>query len=256
MKDAPAFDFYPERWLVGVASLSDAEQLAYLRLLCHQWLSGDAGLPDDPAALKRLAGKGVTPALLIKFPVSVDGCRRNARLEIVRAEQRARIEKKSQQRKAAAMRRWHPSASETDAGAMRPHESRISETDAGAMPTTHHPPPSTESIPKRESLVTPPREPPTNVKTPTLEQVKAWAVQLMAPPECAECFHADHEARPYGVNGLWTSRDGTPVANPQAAFRAFATRWKANDHQRKNQHANRPTAPSRSDSLNPPGRYS
>ncbi|MFM2176408.1 MAG: hypothetical protein RL015_506 [Verrucomicrobiota bacterium] len=72
IKDAPAFDVYPERWLVGVAALSDKEQLAYLRLLCHQWLAGDAGLVNDLAALKRLAGKGVTQNLLEKFPVNDD----------------------------------------------------------------------------------------------------------------------------------------------------------------------------------------
>lgn len=91
MKDAPAFDFYPERWLVGVAQFSDAEQLAYVRLLCHQWLS--ESLPADVTALRRLAGKGVTGFLLSKFPLGDDGLRRNARLETVRLEQRARIAK-------------------------------------------------------------------------------------------------------------------------------------------------------------------
>lgn len=91
MKDAPAFDFYPERWLVGTASLSDQEQICYLRLLCHQWLM--QGLPADHAALKRLAGKGITDAVLAKLPVGDDGKRRNFRLEIVRNEQRLRIEK-------------------------------------------------------------------------------------------------------------------------------------------------------------------
>ncbi len=90
-KDAPAFDFYPERWLVGTASMTDAEQLAYLRLLCHQWVM--EGLPADEGALKRLAGKGVTGAVLAKMPVCDDGKRRNSRLEIVRENQRARIEK-------------------------------------------------------------------------------------------------------------------------------------------------------------------
>jgi hypothetical protein len=140
MKDAPAFDFYPERWLAGVAMLSDAEQLAFLRLLCQQWLACDEGLPADPALLKRAAGKGVTPALLEKFPLCEDGRRRNAKLERIRAEQRERITKKSEQRRAAAMRRWHPNESEPDAVAMRPHDSRMVRDDAGAMPTTHHSP--------------------------------------------------------------------------------------------------------------------
>lgn len=91
-KDAPAFDFYPERWLAGVADLSDAEQIAYLRLLCHQWLRD--GLPVDATALARLAGgRKLTEAVLAKFPEAEDGKRRNPRLETVRREQRARINK-------------------------------------------------------------------------------------------------------------------------------------------------------------------
>ena len=89
-RDAPAFDFYPERWLVGTAAMSDAEQLSYLRLLCHQWTMD--GLPEDATILRRLGGKGVTDVVLDKFP-PVDGKRRNARLEIIRGEQRARIAK-------------------------------------------------------------------------------------------------------------------------------------------------------------------
>jgi len=89
MKDAPAFDFYPERWLAGVAEMSDTDQLVYLRLLCHSWLRD--GLPDDVKALSRLAGRKVSDALLAKFPVFEDGRRRNSRLETIRNEQRIRI---------------------------------------------------------------------------------------------------------------------------------------------------------------------
>jgi hypothetical protein len=161
VRDAPAFDFYPERWLVGVAGMSDAEQLAYLRLLCHQWLL--QGLPADVPALKRLSGgKGVTPAVLEKLPLMPDGKRRNARLETIRMEQRVRIAKKSEQRRAAAHKRWHsaPDAApaegmraqrgslcETDAADMRPHCGSTCEMDAAAMPTTDHPPP-TSGVPE------------------------------------------------------------------------------------------------------------
>lgn len=143
-KDAPAFDFYPERWLAGVAEFSDAEQLAYLRLLCYQWLN--QGVPEEIEKLRRLAGKGVTPALLTKFPVGEDGKRRNPRLETVRAEQRARIEKKKEQRRNAANKRWHPESipagnpphCELNATALRPHNGST----ANAMPTTHPSPPT------------------------------------------------------------------------------------------------------------------
>lgn len=89
MKDAPAFDFYPERWLAGVAEMSNLDQLAYLRLLCHSWLR--EGLPESADVLSRLAGLQVSSDVLAKFPVGADGKRRNARLEEIRAEQRARI---------------------------------------------------------------------------------------------------------------------------------------------------------------------
>jgi hypothetical protein len=77
-RDAPALDFYPERWLVGTAAISDAEQLSYLRLLCHQWTMD--GLPIDTVILKRIGGKGVTDSLLEKFPIT-EGKRRNPELE-------------------------------------------------------------------------------------------------------------------------------------------------------------------------------
>jgi len=89
MKDAPAFDFYPERWLAGVAEMSNLDQIAYLRLLCHSWLRD--GLPESVDVLLRLAGVAVSPDVLAKFPLGNDGKRRNARLEEIRAEQRARI---------------------------------------------------------------------------------------------------------------------------------------------------------------------
>jgi hypothetical protein len=89
MKDAPAFDFYPERWLAGVAALTDTEQAVYLRLLCHAWLND--GLPADLKVINRMAGAKVNPSVLAKFPLGDDGHRRNAKLEEVRASQRNRI---------------------------------------------------------------------------------------------------------------------------------------------------------------------
>lgn len=109
MKDAPYFNFYPERWLAGVVMLSDAEQLAFLRLLCQQWLAEDAGLPADLPTLRRAAGKGVTPALLEKFPIDQDGRRRNTKLESIRSEQRARMAKASEKGRKMAAGRWRAS---------------------------------------------------------------------------------------------------------------------------------------------------
>lgn len=228
-KDAPAFDFYPERWLSGVAMFSDAEQLAFLRLLCHQWLEG--GLPDNAATLKRLGGKGTTTALLAKFPQGEDGQRRNARLETIRSEQRARIAKKSEQRKLAADARWSKERMQkpcgTDAVASPPHMRNDMQTDAGAMPTTHHPPPThikphTPGAGERGVWPDP-------SEYPTVETVRQWAESVLAPAACAEKWHAERTAEG------WMNKHGRPL-QPDALrplFSIYATAWKANEHRDK-----------------------
>ena len=244
VRDAPAFDFYPERWLVGVAGMSDAEQLTYLRLLCHQWLL--QGLPADLPALKRLGGgKGVTPAVLAKLPLQADGKRRNARLEIIRTEQRERIAKKSEQRRAAALKRWHStpgdspaggmrpqriSTCETAAAGMRPHSGSMCETDASGMRTPCGSPcethaagmPTTHPVPP-----TPSEREHSAGAWPGLDEVKAYAPTVMALPECAESFW----------NGLescgWVNKFGQPVSDWKPLFRNFATAWKSNDSRAK-----------------------
>lgn len=332
VRDAPAFDFYPERWLVGVAGMSDAEQLAYLRLLCHQWLLGDAGLPEDAPALKRLSGgKGLTPAVLAKLPLHADGKRRNARLEKIREEQRERIAKKSEQRRAAAIKRWHPAPAaapltppaggmrphrdascETDASAMRPHCGSMCETDAddmrkqcgspcethaAGMPTTHRPPPTShpvpedannagarEAMPAGDAAAAAPAEAEAaadeaaaadaaaeraaaaarkaaSTPTPSLATVLAWAAAINCPPDKAEIWWHEHEARPFSFFGRWTDRDGNAVQRPQHALAAWWQKWQANDHQRntrnhpQSSHAHTRPTPARSDSANAPGRY-
>ena len=315
VRDAPAFDFYPERWLVGVAGLSDAEQLAYLRLLCHQWLL--QGLPEDVPALRRLGGKGVTPAVLAKLPLQADGKRRNARLETIRTEQRERIAKKSEQRRAAAHKRWQsapgtaPAAGmrphcdrmyESDAAGMRPHCGSMCETDAAGMPTTHHPPPTSHPVPEdannagaREAAAAgdaaaleadAAREAAdaaadaaaaaeraaaaraadggTEAATPSLATVQAWAAVIGCPPDKAEIWWHEHEARPQTRFGRWTDRDGNAVQRPQHALTAWWRKWEANDHQRHTRnhppsstsyHGVTRPATVRSDSANAPGRY-
>ncbi|MBB5031477.1 hypothetical protein [Prosthecobacter vanneervenii] len=334
VRDAPAFDFYPERWLVGVAGMSDAEQLSYLRLLCHQWLL--QGLPADVPALKRLGGKGVTPAVLAKLPLQPDGRRRNARLEIIREEQRERIAKKSAQRRAAAHKRWHGSATaphtagsagaepdawpehnptETDAAGMRSQCGGRCGEAAADMPTTHRPPPT--SVPEdannagaaaHESAIagsmlsgsavhaspaaaacaqavagsgfhtvsdaptasrghaagSAPDEDEAVRHTPDLPTVLAWAGMIGCPPDKAEIWWHEHEARPLSRFGRWTDRDGNAVQRPQNALSAWWQKWQANDQQRATRlhaqpstgyHATARSTTQRSDTANRPGRY-
>lgn len=237
-KDAPAFDFYPERWLVGVAALSDLEQLAYLRLLCHEWLAGDLGLPDDLAALRRLAGKGVTPALLEKFPVGTDGKRRNPRLEIVRAEQRARIAKRSEQRKAAALRRWHPEQCGGDAVALR------EDVRNGCADDAHHPPPTTHPFNKRESSASAPErelslqadaiaamyvraDSPMETRAEILAELQRGTLPEEMRQLVARCVKAIRAA-PQGASNRFVPKALTFFAEQQwRSPEAFESRWQA-----------------------------
>jgi hypothetical protein len=191
IKDAPAFDFYPERWLAGVAEFSDAEQLSYLRLLCHQWLR--QGLPAETAYLRRLAGKGVTEALLAKFPIDPDGLRRNPRLETVRADQRERIARK---RLGGAMtnakRHGIASLSESDrellatspAGRKLLASEVASDTGATSPASRHHPPPTTHPLERKS----------TPARMVEVEGIANAYCRQDAPIEVRECIAADLDA--------------------------------------------------------------
>lgn len=108
MQDAPAFDFYPERWTHGTRHMTKVERCDYIDLLCHQWT--DDGLPADLQILARLIGYRksvqIPPFVLEKFPLAADGKRRNPRLEVERENQRARIEKAREKGQKMAAGRW------------------------------------------------------------------------------------------------------------------------------------------------------
>lgn len=85
----PAFQFYPQDFLVGTAEMSPAEVGAYIRLLCYQWSKG--GLPNDQQKCAMMAGcdGNAVASIWHKFGICDDGKMRNGRLEQVRAEQDA-----------------------------------------------------------------------------------------------------------------------------------------------------------------------
>lgn len=137
MKDAPSFNWYPERWLAGTADMTEVERARYFQLLCHSWLRD--GLPNDPAVLARLAGGKLSDAVLSKFPACEDGLRRNARLEAERAEQRERITKA----RASANARWgknKPSSICSDDANASVEHMRTHNLSITSPLTTHHSP--------------------------------------------------------------------------------------------------------------------
>jgi uncharacterized protein YdaU (DUF1376 family) len=87
--NSPAFQFYPQDFLVGTADLSPEEVGGYIRLLCYQWAKG--GLPNDDAKLASMSGchGNAVASIRHKFRIYPDGILRNERLEKVRDDQTA-----------------------------------------------------------------------------------------------------------------------------------------------------------------------
>ncbi len=135
-KDAPAFDFYAERWSHGTRHMSKIERSDYLDLLVFQWT--ELAIPSDLQAVARVLGykrpEQIPEAVLDKFPLCADGKRRNPRLETIRTEQRERIRKKSEQRKAAAHSRWKGKRSDNTSTAGEPSDQQSCDRMPAASP--------------------------------------------------------------------------------------------------------------------------
>lgn len=87
------FKFYPGRFLIGAAHLSNEEAGCYIRLLCSQALKGS--LPADFKKLSHIAGgmsEDTWHAIIDKFPVEEDGLRYNPRLRQVAEEAKSATE--------------------------------------------------------------------------------------------------------------------------------------------------------------------
>ena len=102
--NSPAFQFYADDFLAGVADMSQEEVGAYILLLCQQWNRG--AIPSDADRQNRLAKGPVSPYVLEKFKPGADGMLRNERLEIVRKEQNDFREAKSQAGRKGNDKRW------------------------------------------------------------------------------------------------------------------------------------------------------
>jgi uncharacterized protein YdaU (DUF1376 family) len=96
----PAFQFYADDFLAGVADMTQAEVGAYILLLCHQWSRGE--IPADPARAALIA-KGDVPAHVIeKFPGG-----KNERLERERQKQADYRAAQADRGKSGADKRWN-----------------------------------------------------------------------------------------------------------------------------------------------------
>lgn len=134
MKTPPAFQFYPQDFLVGCADMTPDEVGGYIRLLCYQWTKG--GIPNDMRKIRQLTGlfdEAALKCVLVKFCVYDDGLLRNERLEQTRTDQRAYSEKQSK----IARDGWEKrrqingmgSHSQPDANAKPTHVPEVSQND-------------------------------------------------------------------------------------------------------------------------------
>lgn len=236
MKDAPAFDFYPERWLAGVAEMNNLDQLAYLRLLCHSWLRD--GLPESMVVLSRLAGLAVSPEVLGKFPLGNDGKRRNARLEEIRAEQRARIASRRHGAMKTNMKRWNgrvtnESLSDRSATVERVANESLSDRSATIERVANESPPPT-THPNQQQ-----QQPAGARGHCDLDEARAYAVSyskgnsagIAIPMHVVSQWHDAREAV-----GWVTVKGGLelPIADWKADLRIFATHYQKNELSRPN----------------------
>jgi len=81
----PAFQFYTDDFLGGVATMSQAEVGAYILLLCQQWNHGS--IPVQPDRQQNVAKGAVSDHVIAKFKQGADGELRNERLEMERQKQ-------------------------------------------------------------------------------------------------------------------------------------------------------------------------
>jgi uncharacterized protein YdaU (DUF1376 family) len=100
MKKSPAFQLYPQDFLVGTADMTSEEVGGYIRLLCYQWTKGF--LENNDKKLMQLSGVFDINDLnnvKSKFILCEDGYLRNGRMESTRLEQDTYREKQASKSK-------------------------------------------------------------------------------------------------------------------------------------------------------------
>lgn len=191
----PAFQFYVDDFIGGTCDMTAEDVGAYIRLLCFQW--GRGSIPEEKAKLDRIAGCEVSADVLAKFP---DG--KNHRMELVRAERNAWIEKCRTGGKASAESR---KGSSTTLPRVVP---RVVELEGQLNGNTPSPSPiSTHTVAFAER--------------PSLEEVKTAAQFIGLAPWKAEDWFNEMEG------GGWLDYNHRPVANWRAVLSRVKAKWEA-----------------------------
>jgi uncharacterized protein YdaU (DUF1376 family) len=131
---SPAFQFYPDDFIAGTYHMSDSEVGQYIRLLCHAWSLG--GMTEEQMKKRIKSGK-LSPKVLEKFPLCLDGARRNKRLETVRGTQEENRQRMRASGCKGAEMRWqgHSSAAIAENGSPSPSPTPIKVQPNNQRPT-------------------------------------------------------------------------------------------------------------------------
>ena len=187
--NAPAFQFYADDALGGIAVLTCEERGAYWTMLMHSW--NTKGLPDDVPRIANTIGKTagdaetiVREVLRLKFKKEDDGKWRNERQEKERRKQELNRQKNSEN----ATLGW-----EKKKGGKAEMDKAESENPEVPQPAANTPPRATE-----------PHFPEANL--PTWAEIKALADRSAVPEAVAKDFFDYHESK-----NLWKNRHGVMI---------------------------------------------
>lgn len=227
MNKPPAFQFYADDFLAGVADMTQAEVGAYILLLCAQWSRG--AIPTDPARAAMIAKGEVSPHVMAKFPGGI-----NPRLEQERQKQAQWRAKQADNGRKGMLKRWDNKAhNEPITGLLPNHNGPIT----SLQPKHNSPSPSPSPISlEREQ----------GAERPDEREVKAHAVTIGLAEwkaldwfnEMEACGWLDHASRPVKlwkpllarVKAKWEA-DGRPAGPP--ASKAYKDATGANGAQRE-----------------------
>lgn len=181
----PAFQFYADDFLGGTADMTQSEIGAYILLLCQQWNRG--AIPTDPERQKVLAKGEVSSHVLSKFSQTNDGELKNARMEIVRREQKKFSKAQSDNGKAGAKARWR-NHGDPNGGAIIPPLATPMAENSSPTPT----PTPTPSPIKREEVASLPLS---KFQKPSIEDCRVESERLGMSAGEGDCFFHFHESK-------------------------------------------------------------
>ena len=144
MKKPPAFQFYPDDFLGGVADMTQSEVGAYILLLCQQWNRGS--IPVEPDRQQLLAKGSVPEHVLAKFEKCQDGSLRNHRMEEERQKQDEYRQKQREKGVKSGLARGTPAQPQFNRSSTKPEPT----TQPEPQPNTNSPSPSPSPIKKEK----------------------------------------------------------------------------------------------------------